>query len=53
MLGPGSTSCNLYGPEIGPIYQSEPKLGFRLKPIYESEIKMGSRPGFLLVDTFG
>lgn len=45
MLSFGSTSWNLYGPETGRVYQSEPKLDSG--PIYESKPKIGSKPGFL------
>ena len=44
---PGSAGQNLYGPRIGPVYQSKPKLGSRPIPFYESEPKIGSIPDFL------
>ena len=47
MLGPGSIGQNLYGPRTGPVYQSEPKLGFGPGPVHESKPKIGFRPSFL------
>ena len=51
MPGPESIGWNPYGPEIGPVYQSEPKLGSEPRPVYESKHKIGSGLGFLLVGT--
>ena len=41
MLGTGPTGRNLYETGTRPIYQLEPKLGFRPRPVYELEPKTG------------
>ena len=54
MPSPGSMGRNLCGPKIGPIYQSEHKLGFRARPVYESKLKIDFKPfSFLLLFLWG